>query len=57
MVVMYTVEFFFLNMPFSCTFVVFNLGENSMKDLIYMIQKFVNYFKWPLIFAKFHSMS
>lgn len=55
---MYTVEFFFFkNMPFSCSFVVFNLGENSMKDLIYMIQKSVNYFKWPLIFAKFHSMS
>lgn len=56
MVVMYTVEVF-LNMPSSCTFVMFNLGENSMKDLIYMIQKFVNYFKWALSFAKFHSMS
>lgn len=50
MVVMYTVEgFFFFNMPPSRTFVMFNLGENSMKDLIDMVQKFVNDFNWPLI--------
>lgn len=48
--------FFFFNMPSSCTFVMFNLGENSMKDLIDRIQKCVNHLKWPLIFAKFHPM-
>lgn len=51
-VVMYTVEGFVVvvvNMPSSCTFVMFNLDENSMKDLIDMIQKFVNHFKWPLV--------
>lgn len=57
MVVMYTVEVFFLNMPSSCTFVMFNLGETSVKDLIYVIQKFVNCFKWASSFAKFHSVS
>lgn len=55
MVVMYAVEgfFFFFNMPPSCTFVMFNLGENSMKDLIDMIQKFVKHFKWSLILPNF----
>lgn len=45
----YSGGFFFFNMPPSCTFVMFNLGENSMKDLIDMVQKFVNDFNWPLI--------
>lgn len=35
---------------------MFNLGDNSMKDLIDMIQKLVKHFKWSLIFAKSHSV-
>lgn len=55
MFVMYTVKDRFLHMPSSCTFVMFDLGENSMKGLIDMIQKLVNHFNCPLILPPFHS--